>query len=60
MTKTDKLVPEHIRALAPYPPGKPIRQAEKESGRPCIKMASNENPYGPSPLAVEAIRAVAA
>jgi len=60
MTKIDKLVPEHIRALAPYPPGKPIRQAEKESGRRCIKMASNENPFGPSPLAVEAIRAVAA
>jgi histidinol-phosphate aminotransferase len=59
MTKFDKLVPEHIRALAPYPPGKPIRQAEKESGRPCIKMASNENPFGPSPLAIEAIRAAA-
>ena len=59
MTKIDKLVPEHIRALAPYPPGKPIRQAEKESGRPCIKMASNENPFGPSPLAVDAIRAAA-
>lgn len=59
MTKLDKLVREHIRALAPYPPGKPIRQAEQESGRTCIKMASNENPYGPSPLAIEAIRAAA-
>ncbi len=59
MSKIDKLVPEHIRALAPYPPGKPIRQAELESGRPCIKMASNENPFGPSPLAIEAIRAAA-
>ena len=59
MTKLDKLVPEHIRALAPYPPGKPIRQAELECGRPCIKLASNENPFGPSPRAIEAICAVA-
>ena len=60
MTKLDKLVPEHIRALAPYPPGKPIRQAEQESGRTCIKLASNENPFGPSPRAIEAICSVAA
>jgi len=60
MTKLDKLVPEHLRALAPYPPGKPIRQAEQESGRRCIKLASNENPFGPSPRAIEAICAAAA
>lgn len=59
MTKLDKLVPEHIRALAPYPPGKPIKQAEQESGRTCIKLASNENPFGPSPRAVAAICAAA-
>ncbi|HZU44761.1 MAG TPA: histidinol-phosphate transaminase [Terriglobales bacterium] len=59
MTKLDKLVPEHIRALAPYPPGKPMRQAEQESGRRCIKLASNENPFGPSPRAMEAVCAAA-
>ena len=36
-----------------------MRQAELESGVRCIKMASNENPFGPSPLAVEAIKAAA-
>ncbi|MGZ4860194.1 MAG: histidinol-phosphate transaminase [Candidatus Angelobacter sp.] len=53
-------IPEHIRALAGYVPGKPLRQAQQESGVTMIKLASNENPFGPSPLAVEAIRAAAA
>lgn len=52
-------IPEHIRALASYVPGKPLRQAQQESGGAMIKLASNENPFGPSPLAVEAIRAAA-
>ncbi len=53
------LIPEHIRRLAAYIPGKAVRQAQRESGVAMIKMASNENPFGPSPRAVEAIRAVA-
>lgn len=53
-------IPEHIRALAGYVPGKPLRQAQLESGGGMIKLASNENPFGPSPLALEAIRAAAA
>lgn len=53
-------IPEHIRALAGYVPGKPLRQAQLESGGAMIKLASNENPFGPSPLALEAIRAAAA
>ena len=55
-----ELIPEHIRALVGYVPGKPIRQAHRESGVAMVKMASNENPFGPSPLALEAIRAAAA
>src|ERR1700753_493784 len=50
-------IPEHIRALAGYTPGKPMRQAQRESGVSMIKMASNENPFGPPPLALEAMRA---
>jgi histidinol-phosphate aminotransferase len=60
MSRFDDLVPPHIRALTSYRPGKPIREAERESGVPCVKMASNENPLGPSPAAVEAMRAAAA
>jgi histidinol-phosphate aminotransferase len=60
MGKFDQFIPEHIRALASYTPGKPVRQAERESGVCCIKMASNENPFGPSPKALAAIREAAA
>jgi histidinol-phosphate aminotransferase len=51
-----QLVPEHIRKLGAYKPGKSRRQAQQESQVNCIKMASNENPFGPSPRAVEAMR----
>ena len=60
MTDFKKLVPEWVHTLASYKPGKPLRQAELESGVRCIKMASNENPFGPSPLAIEAIKAATA
>lgn len=54
------LIPSHIRTVSAYVPGKPIRRAQQESGLAMIKMASNENPLGPSPLALEAMRAAAA
>ena len=44
-------IPEHIRGLAGYVPGKAMRQAQRESGVAMIKLASNENPFGPSPRA---------
>ncbi len=50
-------VPEHIQRIAPYVPGKPIEELEREYGiRDSIKLASNENPLGPSPGAVAAIQ----
>jgi histidinol-phosphate aminotransferase len=58
--KFDDFVPPHIRALPVYAGGKPRRVAESESGVRCIKMASNENPWGPSPRAVEAMAHAAA
>lgn len=57
MTNFRKLVPAHMQKLASYKPGKHLRQAELESGVRCIKLASNENPFGPSPLAIAAIKA---
>src|SRR5438105_8976645 len=48
-----------LRDLAIYEPGKPIEETARESGlRPeqIIKLASNENPLGPSPRALEAMR----
>lgn len=50
-----------IFANKPYVPGKPIDEVERELGiTGVIKLASNENPLGPSPVAVEKARAVLA
>ncbi|MBI3662771.1 MAG: histidinol-phosphate transaminase [Acidobacteria bacterium] len=49
-------VPEFIRGIDPYRPGKPIEEVERELNIRAVKLASNENPLGPSPLAVEAVR----
>ncbi|HWN71665.1 MAG TPA: histidinol-phosphate transaminase [Haliangium sp.] len=51
----DTVAPAYIRDLPTYQPGKPVEELERELGiRGAIKMASNENPMGPSPLAIEA------
>ena len=47
-----------VAALAPYQPGKPLSELEREYGiHDAVKLASNENPLGPSPKALEAVRA---
>lgn len=57
LTEPGQLAVEHVRTLAPYVPGKPIEELERELGiSNIIKLASNENPFGPSPLAVEAMQ----
>ncbi len=50
------ILPPWSARIRPYPPGKPIEEVERELGRTAIKLASNENPLGPSPQAQEAIR----
>lgn len=46
-----------VQGLQPYQPGKPVSELERELGiSEAIKLASNENPLGPSPRAVEAAR----
>jgi len=52
-----RLVPPYIEELEPYKPGKPAGELQRELGiARVVKLASNENPLGPSPLAMEAIR----
>ena len=54
-----ELAVEGVRSLKPYQPGKPIDELARELGlneSDIVKLASNENPMGPSPAALEAIR----
>jgi len=59
MTET-RLTRPCVENLTPYTPGKPIEEVQREFGlTDIVKLASNENPLGPSPKAVEAIRQAA-
>jgi histidinol-phosphate aminotransferase len=54
------LAPDYVRAIAPYQPGKPISELAREMGleeSAIVKLASNENPLGVSPMALVAMRA---
>jgi histidinol-phosphate aminotransferase len=52
-------IPDKLKAIKPYVPGKPIEAVQREYGiENSIKLASNENPFGPSPRAVAAIQQV--
>lgn len=52
-----KLATSGVQQLTPYQPGKPVEELERELGiADSIKLASNENPLGPSPLALDAIK----
>jgi len=55
---THELAAPGVQKLTPYQPGKPIEELRRELGlSQVIKLASNENPLGPSPLVCETIRA---
>ena len=61
MTQTtshyDELAVPGVRGLQAYEPGKPLAELEREFGiRDAVKLASNENPLGPSQLALAAAR----
>jgi len=55
-----KLATSGVQQLTPYQPGKPVEELERELGiTDSIKLASNENPIGPSQLALDAINNLA-
>ena len=46
-----------VQGLVPYEPGKPVEEVQRELGLArCVKLASNEGPFGPFPAALEALR----
>ena len=58
MTRTiEDLIPDYLRGLPVYVPGKPIEEVERELKIHAVKLASNENPLGPSPKGIAAARA---
>ena len=55
--KVKELVRKSVLAVNPYIPGKPIEETKRQLGlKKVIKLASNENSWGPSPKAINAIR----
>lgn len=51
----------NVRRMAPYVPGKPIEEVKRELGlTEVVKLASNENPFGPGPKAIAAVTEAAA
>jgi len=60
-TPIEKLARPCIQRIVPYSPGKPTREVQAELGPiDVVKLASNENPLGPSPKAIEAMTAALA
>jgi histidinol-phosphate/aromatic aminotransferase/cobyric acid decarboxylase-like protein len=56
-TAWESLANEPILDIHPYQPGKPVEELERELGIPgAVKLASNENPYGPPAGVLEALR----
>jgi histidinol-phosphate aminotransferase len=61
MSAIEKLIASGVRGLQPYQPGKPAETLERELGiTNIVKLASNENPHGTSPLVATAITDVLA
>lgn len=59
MTNLSELVTPGVALLQPYQPGKPVEELEREYGIVnALKLASNENPLGASPKALQAMRGV--
>jgi len=60
VAKAEDLVRETVKRIVPYSPGKSSAEVMQELGiEEVIKLASNENPLGPSPLAVRAMQQAA-
>ena len=53
----ENYIQKHLAKIQPYQPGKPVQEVQRELGlKDVLKLASNENLFGPSPLALNALR----
>jgi histidinol-phosphate aminotransferase len=52
----EQLIPDYIQGLPAYVPGRPVEEVEQDLKICAVKLASNENPLGPSPKAMQAAR----
>jgi len=50
------IIPRHIQRIPGYRSENPAEEIERELGIPVVQLGMNENPFGPSPKAVEAVR----
>jgi len=55
-----EIVPKHIQQIAAYKSENPAEEIERELGVKVVQLGMNENPFGPSPKAVDAARAAMA
>src|SRR3989441_5567273 len=54
---SSQMISEHIQRIAAYKSENPAEEIERQLGVPVVQLGMNENPFGPSPKAVEAARA---
>src|SRR5438477_2810717 len=54
---SSQMISEHIQRIAAYKSENPAEDIERQLGIPIVQLGMNENPFGPSPKAVQAARA---
>src|SRR3989475_12969600 len=54
---SSQMISEHIQRIAAYKSENPAEEIERQLGIPIVQLGMNENPFGPSPKAVQAARA---
>src|SRR5213592_2107176 len=54
---SSQMISEHIQRIAAYKSENPDEEIERQLGVPVVQLGMNENPFGPSPKAVQAARA---
>src|SRR5437899_13015782 len=54
---SSQMISEHIQRIAAYKSENPAEEIKRQLGIPIVQLGMNENPFGPSPKALQAARA---